>query len=277
MLVVHVPDRPVPARVRVDRRVSPAREPVFLRREREPPHHRLLDLPDDLAAGQAAQRVRLADQLGRRSACGRRSTATRPAWPRAGASRADRPAAPWPSAPASARHRSAGSAGQQRRPDPGELRVLGDRPAPPRRRARQVLHPAARPARPAAPPASPAAPAWPGSRPRCSRRRPAFVSPASRAVPSSSAASNAIRLRGRLPQVHLPRVPAQRLEPLDRVALHARPGRPAAPPGTGRRTRRSRNRSSTSSSRVAKRPISQPTASWRVPCSSVRWSTDVGS
>ncbi len=37
---------------------------MLLRREREPPHHRLFDLVHDLAAGQLAERVRLAGQLG---------------------------------------------------------------------------------------------------------------------------------------------------------------------------------------------------------------------
>ena len=62
VLVVHAPDRPAPARSRIDGGIR-ALEPVLLRRERESAHHRPFHLPDDLAAGQAAQRVRLIDQL----------------------------------------------------------------------------------------------------------------------------------------------------------------------------------------------------------------------
>ena len=132
---------------------------------------------------------------------------------------------------------------------------------------------------PPLPPASPAAPAWPGSRPRCSRATtcwPVSASAVRRAVPSSSAASNAIRCSVASAQRHLPRVPAQRLEPLDRVALDPGP-QPCRTTRYRSTNTPSRNRSSTSSSRVANRPISRPTASWRVSCSSVRWSTDVGS
>ena len=128
-----------------------------------------------------------------RSACGPGSTATRPVWPRAGASRAGPPAGPWPSA-----HRSAPT-----RPPASPPAVPNESGRSPRSSVLprfldgggpgQPPGPGARPARPAAPPASPGAPAWPGSRPRYRLRRPVSSLRRPGAVWSSSDASKAIR------------------------------------------------------------------------------------
>ena len=64
VLVVQGPHREAPVRGRVDGGV-PALERVLLRRETEPPQHRPLHLANCVPAGQAAQRVRLIDQLQR--------------------------------------------------------------------------------------------------------------------------------------------------------------------------------------------------------------------
>ena len=164
--IVDRPDRPASPGRRVNGRVAGG-EPVLLRREREPPHPRLLHPARDLAAGQPAERVRLADQL-------RRAQRAQVEVPPPG--RLGLPPVP------------AAQAGQQRpRPllvgprgrfrggrGPPARTGSGRPPDPHASAARPLRQPGAaagrrsvRPPQAAGPPASPATPAWPGSHPRC--------------------------------------------------------------------------------------------------------------
>ncbi len=190
---------------------------MFLRREAEPPHHRLLDVADHLAAGEPAQRVRLAGQFGRTQRTevevpppGRLVLAPVPV---------DQVGQQRPRLPL---RRFRGNAGQQRRPDPGELGVFGGTRFLREDRPRQLL---AQPFGQLDPPSLQPVPQR--------QRGPAVVlvvpghDPLPLAVPGRGPALER-RLqrdqadRGCL-EVDPPVVPAQRLQPLDRVALHPGP------------------------------------------------------
>ena len=118
-----------------------------------------------------------------------------------------------------------GNAGQQRRPDPGHLGILGRPHRLHHNRARQLLAETFGQIKP------------PVLQPVPQRQRgPAvvLVVPGHRQEPGVGRRRPVLQRRlernqadRRVPQVHLPLVPAQRLEPLDRVALH--PGLHALP------------------------------------------------
>ena len=253
---------------------------MFLRREAEPPHHRLLDLADHVAADQAAQRVRLAGQFGRAQRAevevpppGRLVLPPVPV-EQVGQQRPRLPSASPRKRPAQLARRPR-NAGQQRRPDPGDLGVLGGTRLLREDRPRQVL---AQPLGQLGPPFLQPVPQR--------QRGPAVVL----VVPGHDPLPLPITGRGpvlerrlqrdqagrRLVQVHLPVVSAQRLQPLDRVALH--PGPHALPHDPVQVGEHPQPEQVVHLVLVRGETAHQPpTASWRVPCSSVRWSIDVGS
>ena len=198
---------------------------MFLRREAEPPYHRLLDLADNLAAAEPAQRVRLAGQFGRAQRAqvevpppGRLVLAPVPV---------EQVGQQCPRPPL---RRFRGNAGQQRRADPGQLGVLRGTRLLREDRPRQLL---------AQPPGQPGQLGPPFLQPVPQRQRgPAvvLVVPGHDPPPSSRSPGRGPVFERRLQrdqagcrfrQVDPPAVPAQRLQPLDRVALH--PGPDALP------------------------------------------------